>query len=210
MAVFAGCALIRSGCGGVSEFHFGPFLPVVFGAPRANGHAPSRQNERRGITHSPPWATSGAQRRAARNEAKRSGGSLGKPEWRRDGACRPSGRQVKRCPNLLAVSLVEQHCFSRSSCSNGRSPAIDSRRVLSRSGHAVLLLCRELVQIPQSVFDALDSPNRVRRRSGSRNTWLFREQKVRNALVLLEQSESAALPSAQDLEAPEEPRGCIV
>jgi len=41
----AGCVLIRIVCGGVSKFHFGPFLPVLFGAAPASGHAPSRKNE---------------------------------------------------------------------------------------------------------------------------------------------------------------------
>ncbi len=41
-----------------------------------------------GITHSPQSA-SGAKRRAARNGTKCSEGSLGIPEWRREGAGRP-------------------------------------------------------------------------------------------------------------------------
>lgn len=51
--ILSGCAVALNAVGGISEFHFRSFLPVVFGAPRASGPAPFRRHEWRGITHSP-------------------------------------------------------------------------------------------------------------------------------------------------------------
>jgi hypothetical protein len=120
---FAGFALIHRRFGSVLEFHFGPFLPVVFGAAPANGHGSFAPKRGRGITHSLPQA-SGAQRRAARNEAKRSGGSLGKPEWRREGACRPIRPSSEALPELAGTQGTMQTPGLRAGRSGQRTGAI--------------------------------------------------------------------------------------
>jgi hypothetical protein len=39
------------------SFIFGPFLPVLFGATNSERTCSRRLHERRGIAHSPPWAS---------------------------------------------------------------------------------------------------------------------------------------------------------
>jgi hypothetical protein len=65
----------------------------------SRGQAMVQFAAKRWFKSQPAWA-SGAQRRAARNEAKRSGGSLGKPEWQREGAYRPIRPTSEAVPEL--------------------------------------------------------------------------------------------------------------
>ncbi len=98
---FAGFALIHRRFGSVLEFHFGPFLPVVFGAAPANGTAPSLPNEGGG---SPTRRHRRAERSGGLHETKRSGveEAWGNPSGGGKARAGRSGRQAKRCPNWRA------------------------------------------------------------------------------------------------------------
>ena len=83
---FSVCALTGSSCGSISEFHFVPFLPVLFGAAPAMRIRSFPQNERRGITHSARMG----ERSAAEGCTQRS-----EEEWRKPGETRvAAGRRV--------------------------------------------------------------------------------------------------------------------
>ena len=67
--------------------------------------------------------------------------------------------------------------------------------------HAALLFCRQLVQAPQRMLDALDRPNRIRRIQVRGIRGSAADEQFRDTLVLLKKPESAALALAQNLEA---------
>ena len=77
------------------------------------------------------------------------------------------------------------------------------RKLLLDADHSILLLRCEAVEISQGVFDALDSPNGVRGVEVCRIRGSSAYKELRQTLVLLQHSESAAPSSAQDLETPE-------
>ena len=90
-----GCEMAVDAIWGVAEFHFRSFPPVGFGATPRRANLLLSDSTREG-NH--PLAIGERSDSEGLHE-----GSLGKPEWRREGEGRPfSGRQAKRCPNMGA------------------------------------------------------------------------------------------------------------
>src|SRR6202035_3841844 len=77
------------------------------------------------------------------------------------------------------------------------------RKLLLDADHPIPLLVCEAVKISPGMFDALDSPNGVRGVEVCRIRGSSAYKELRQTLVFLEHSESAAPSSAQDLETPE-------